>query len=60
MSKLIGVSGSDLEEIRLDEPTVLSLVEVPVAIIGGKNIWKRHDNRVDTLVHWGFLINRQG
>lgn len=60
MSKLIGVSGSDLEEVRLDEPTVLSLVEVPVAIIGGKNIWKRRDNHVDTLVHWGFLINRQG
>lgn len=39
-SNLLRVSGSDLDEVRLEEPIVLSSVEVSTAIMGRKNIWK--------------------
>lgn len=39
-SRLLEVSGSHLEDIRLEEPIVLSSMEVSEAIMDGENIWK--------------------
>lgn len=47
------MTGDIFVETRLDEPIVLGSDEVSRAILGGKNIWKRPDNPMDSLIHLG-------
>lgn len=41
MFEKVGISGSELEEVSLDKPIVLSSVKVSEAILGGENIWQQ-------------------
>lgn len=47
------MSDSDLDEVRLDEPIVLSSAKVYAAIVDRDNIWKRPDSLVDNSIHCG-------
>lgn len=55
-SKLVGVSASDLEDVKMDEPIMLTSAKVSATIIGGENIWKQPNIPIDTLFHWGPTI----